>query len=134
VLPHAIEHLPNKITQAFTDAIMKVIVDTNNNGAVVTKNAAKIQKFAILDHDISVETDELTPTYKLKRGFTHQKYADAIAQIYASKESYVLVETGLEPPPPQDAADSGGGGGGGAAVVNTQPSPAGPPLFDSASQ
>lgn len=62
---------------------------TNNDGAVVVSNAAKIQKFTILPADFSVQTGELTATLKLKRSVVADKYHDAIEKIYASSEVYV---------------------------------------------
>jgi long-chain-fatty-acid--CoA ligase ACSBG len=68
--------------KSITDAIVK----TNKDGNVCISNAAKIQKFTILPHDFSSDTDEFTPTYKLKRSVVAKKYANAIAAIYASSE------------------------------------------------
>lgn len=41
-----------------------------------------IKKFAILDSDFSVETGELTPTLKVKRKFTSEKYRDILDSLY----------------------------------------------------
>lgn len=41
-----------------------------------------IKKFAILENDFSVETGELTPTMKVKRKFTSQKYQDVLDGFY----------------------------------------------------
>jgi long-chain acyl-CoA synthetase len=42
-----------------------------------------IKKFELLDHDLSVESGELTPSMKVKRNVVEQNYADAIDKLYA---------------------------------------------------
>ncbi len=44
----------------------------------------QVKKFAILDHDLSQATGELTPTLKVKRGVVNEKYADLFDALYAS--------------------------------------------------
>lgn len=41
-----------------------------------------IKKFAILERDFSIETGELTPTLKVKRKFTSQKYQHILDEFY----------------------------------------------------
>jgi long-chain acyl-CoA synthetase len=42
-----------------------------------------IKKWEILDHDLSVETGELTPTMKVKRNVVNERYADRFDALYS---------------------------------------------------
>jgi long-chain acyl-CoA synthetase len=42
----------------------------------------QIKKFAILDHDLSQPTGELTPTLKVKRNVVNEKYAELFDALY----------------------------------------------------
>lgn len=42
-----------------------------------------IKKFVILDHDLSIESGEITPSLKLKRRAIEQQYADLLDSLYA---------------------------------------------------
>ncbi len=43
----------------------------------------QVKKFFILDHDLSQETGELTPTLKVKRNVVYEKYAGLFDELYA---------------------------------------------------
>jgi long-chain acyl-CoA synthetase len=42
----------------------------------------QVKKFFVLDHDLSQETGELTPTLKVKRNVVNDKYADRFEALY----------------------------------------------------
>jgi long-chain acyl-CoA synthetase len=44
----------------------------------------QIKRFFLLDHDLSQETGELTPTLKVKRNVVNEKYASEFDALYAS--------------------------------------------------
>ncbi len=43
----------------------------------------QVKKFVILDHDLTQETGELTPTLKVKRNVVNEKYAELFEGLYA---------------------------------------------------
>lgn len=71
-----------KFIAHITDALKAVNKKAPNN-------ASHIQKFTILPADFSVETEELTPTLKLKRGVVEKKHLQMIDSMYDSKDLYV---------------------------------------------
>jgi long-chain acyl-CoA synthetase len=60
------------------EEIQKAVDDVNSHVGPVEQ----IKRFAILDHDLSQETGELTPTLKVKRNVVHEKFADVVDRIY----------------------------------------------------
>jgi long-chain acyl-CoA synthetase len=43
----------------------------------------QIKRFAILDHDFTQETGELTPTLKVKRNVVYSRYAEMFEALYS---------------------------------------------------
>jgi long-chain acyl-CoA synthetase len=43
----------------------------------------QIKRFIVLDHDLSIEEGELTPSLKLKRKLVTTKYKDQLDQLYS---------------------------------------------------
>jgi long-chain acyl-CoA synthetase len=56
---------------------------------VVNANYARVEqikRFFILDHDLSQETGELTPTLKVKRNVVNELYAEDFERLYSSAD------------------------------------------------
>jgi long-chain acyl-CoA synthetase len=62
------------------DLIAKVVDEVNGRYAQVEQ----VKKFTILDHDLSQETGELTPTLKVKRNVVNEKYQEIFDSLYES--------------------------------------------------
>ena len=60
--------------------LQKVVDEVNSHVGPVEQ----IKRFEILDHDLSQETGELTPTLKVKRNVVHEKFADVVDRVYAA--------------------------------------------------
>jgi long-chain acyl-CoA synthetase len=62
--------------------IQKAVDETNRH----VSNVEGIKRFTILPADWTAETEELTPTLKLKRRVISQKYGDQIEEMYSRAE------------------------------------------------
>jgi long-chain acyl-CoA synthetase len=62
------------------ELIQGVLDEANRKYAQVEQ----VKKFVILDHDLSQETGELTPTLKVKRNVVNEKYAELFDSLYGS--------------------------------------------------
>ncbi|MGH9915230.1 MAG: AMP-binding protein, partial [Pyrinomonadaceae bacterium] len=47
----------------------------------------RVKRFALLDHELSIEGGELTPTMKIKRRIVYEKYSDLIEKLYDDHQS-----------------------------------------------
>jgi long-chain acyl-CoA synthetase len=63
---------------AVNELVQRELDRANSNYAQVEQ----IKKFAILDHDLSIDGGELTPTLKVKRPVIHDRYADLFDSLY----------------------------------------------------
>jgi long-chain acyl-CoA synthetase len=61
------------------ELVQRELDRANSNYAQVEQ----IKKFAILDHDLSLERGELTPTLKVKRNVISDRYAELFDSLYA---------------------------------------------------
>jgi long-chain acyl-CoA synthetase len=83
---HAQENdLPEDPVQLAKNADVKAAIEAHVDK--INQNFARVEqvkKIAILPHDLSQESGELTPTLKVKRAVVAQKHEDAIEQLYAA--------------------------------------------------
>ena len=85
IVPWAKEHnLPEDLSELAQHEQVKEIVQAeldraNSHYAQVEQ----IKRFAILDHDLSIETGELTPTLKVKRNVIYDRYGEVFEGLYA---------------------------------------------------
>ncbi len=85
VLRYAREHdLPFEDYKALTQsAPVQELIRTIVAGAnAQLAHHETIKKFAVLDHDFSVESGEITPSLKLKRKFCETKYREVLDSLY----------------------------------------------------
>lgn len=48
----------------------------------------QVKKFAILDHDLAQQEDEITPTMKIKRDVVYERYRDVFEGLYEDDEEH----------------------------------------------
>jgi long-chain acyl-CoA synthetase len=79
------EHgLPTDIaTLAGSDEVRALIQQEVDRANAKYAQVEQVKKFAILDHDLSQATGELTPTLKVKRNVVNEKYAELFDELYA---------------------------------------------------
>jgi long-chain acyl-CoA synthetase len=65
------------------------VTDAIKDANKAVSKAEAIKAFRILDHDFTIEADELTPSLKLKRHVIMKKYADEIEALYAGRATSV---------------------------------------------
>jgi long-chain acyl-CoA synthetase len=85
VLPWAKERgLPEEIKAlADTDEIKQMIQAELDRANSHYAQVEQIKKFAVLDHDLSIDRGELTPTLKVKRNVIYERYGDLFESMYS---------------------------------------------------
>jgi long-chain acyl-CoA synthetase len=63
------------------DLIQRALDEANRKYAQVEQ----VKRFAILDHDLTQESGELTPTLKVKRNVVYEHYAGVFDELYARR-------------------------------------------------
>jgi long-chain acyl-CoA synthetase len=71
--------VPALCAHPFVHALIQSELDRVNERYA---RAEQIKRFFILDHDLSQETGELTPTLKVRRNVVADKYAERFARLY----------------------------------------------------
>ncbi|HEY1593712.1 MAG TPA: long-chain fatty acid--CoA ligase [Solirubrobacteraceae bacterium] len=85
ILPWAKEHgLPEDLaalaeTEQVQEMIQRELDRANSNYAQVEQ----VKQFKILDHDLAIDSGELTPTLKVKRNVVYDRYGDLFESMYA---------------------------------------------------
>jgi long-chain acyl-CoA synthetase len=64
------------------EEIRELIQDVLDRANAKYAQVEQIKKFALLDHDLTQEGGELTPTLKLKRNVVNERYADVFEALY----------------------------------------------------
>ncbi|HEX7739408.1 MAG TPA: long-chain fatty acid--CoA ligase, partial [Marmoricola sp.] len=65
-------------TQACRDMVQGYVDQLNSE----LNRWETIKKFELLDHDLTIESGELTPSLKVKRNVVEQNYADTLDAFY----------------------------------------------------
>jgi long-chain acyl-CoA synthetase len=68
---------------AGTDEVRELIQAELDRANAKYARVEQIKKFALLDHDLSQEEGELTPTLKLKRNVVYDRYGEEFEQLYS---------------------------------------------------
>jgi long-chain acyl-CoA synthetase len=79
-LPEDLEKLAQE--EKVREIVQKELDRANEHYARVEQ----VKKFEILDHDLSIETGELTPTLKVKRNVIYDRYGDLFEGMYSERE------------------------------------------------
>ena len=65
-----------------TDEVRELVQDVLDRVNAKYAQVEQVKKFALLDHDLTQEAGELTPTLKVKRNVVNERYADVFEALY----------------------------------------------------
>ncbi len=84
ILPWAKEHgLPEDLAAlAEEEQVQKIVQDELDRANSNYAQVEQVKKFKILDHDLAIDTGELTPTLKVKRNVVYDRYGDLFESMY----------------------------------------------------
>jgi long-chain acyl-CoA synthetase len=84
ILPWAQEKgLPEDLAElAKSDEVQEMVQAEFDRANSNYAQVEQIKRFAILDHDLSIESGELTPTLKVKRNVINDRYAELFDELY----------------------------------------------------
>jgi long-chain acyl-CoA synthetase len=84
IIPWAKERgLPEQLAELVqTDEVKELVQNELDRANTHYARVEQIKKFMILDHDLSIETGELTPTLKVKRNVISERYQDLFDAMY----------------------------------------------------
>jgi long-chain acyl-CoA synthetase len=67
-----------------TDEVRELVQSELDRANAKYARVEQVKKFALLDHDLTQETGELTPTLKLKRNVVNERYQDVFESLYSN--------------------------------------------------
>jgi long-chain acyl-CoA synthetase len=84
IIPWAKQHdLPEDMLELVqTDEVRELVQNELDRANAKYAQVEQVKKFALLDHDLTQESGELTPTLKLKRNVVNERYEDVFESLY----------------------------------------------------
>jgi long-chain acyl-CoA synthetase len=76
---------PDTTTMAHDDRVHAVVQEAVDEVNSKLARIEQVKRFAILDHDLSQDGGEMTPTLKVKRAVVYDRYADLFDALYRTE-------------------------------------------------
>jgi long-chain acyl-CoA synthetase len=86
IIPWAKQHeLPEDMSELVqTDEVRTLVQNELDRVNAKYARVEQVKKFALLDHDLTQESGDLTPTLKLKRNVVNERYQDVFESLYGN--------------------------------------------------